>query len=127
MPATTLQSARTKKVLVIEDEGDMCLVLDLLLNSSTTEVDHVKSLGAAREYISSASPELIVLDNRLPDGFGIDFIRFIKEKLPNARIIMMSGIDLAAKDLALESGADSFLEKPFTKAQLMDSVNRLLN
>jgi two-component system OmpR family response regulator len=117
----------TKKILCIEDEGDMCLLLDLLLNGKETLVDHVKTLTAAREFLEKEQPELILLDNRLPDGFGVDFIGYIKTNYPGIKIIMITGVDVAAQDVALEVGADKFLSKPFTRMQLQESVSRLLN
>jgi DNA-binding response OmpR family regulator len=116
-----------KKILVIEDEGDMCLILDLLLNGKQTVVDHVKTIAEAREFLEKEQPSLVLLDNRLPDGFGLDLIGFIKSNYPDIKIIMISGVDLAAGDVALEIGADIFLAKPFTKAQLNESVGHLLN
>jgi len=123
MPTT--KTAR--KVLIIEDEGDMCLLLNILLEGKGMDVDHVKSIAQAEEYFLQEKPSLILLDNRLPDGFGLDYISTIKEKNPEAKVIMISGVDIAAKDVALENGADTFLEKPFTRAQLFDSVTGLLN
>jgi two-component system, OmpR family, response regulator len=67
------------------------------------------------------------LDNKLPDGLGIDFISYIKENYPSVKIIMISGYAPAAKDVALEKGADLFLEKPFTREQLYSSIKKLLN
>jgi DNA-binding response OmpR family regulator len=115
------------KILVVEDEGDMCLLLELLLDGKGMEVDHVRSLTAAREFLDKEQPSLIVLDNRLPDGLGIDFIAFLKTQYPAIKILMISGVDIAAKDAALETGADTFLAKPFTQAQLKSSVSSLLN
>ena len=114
------------KVLVIEDEGDMCLLLELLLDGKGMAVDHVRSLSDAREFLENEQPSLIVLDNRLPDGLGIDFIGFLKKEYPAIKILMISGVDVAAGDVALEIGADTFLPKPFTQSQLNSSVNTLL-
>jgi len=116
-----------KKILVIEDEGDMCLLLDILLKSRDVIVDHVKNLFDAHIFLKHEQPELILLDNRLPDGYGVDFISFIKSHYPSIKIIMISGIDAAAQDFALEVGADNFLNKPFTKQQLNESIDQLLN
>jgi len=121
------EKVKAKKILVIEDEGDMCLILDLLLNGKETMVDHVKTLAEAREFLEKEQPSLVLLDNRLPDGFGLDLIGFIKTNYPDIKIIMISGVDMAAGDVALEIGADIFLPKPFTKAQLNESVSHLLN
>ncbi|MBC7827432.1 MAG: response regulator [Chitinophagaceae bacterium] len=127
MPNTSLQNNRTKKVLIVEDEGDMCLLLNILLNGKEMELDHVKNLSAAEEYLQQEQPSVIILDNKLPDGFGIDFISFLKKKYPSVKIIMISGFDSSAKDVALENGADIFLEKPFTREQLYQSIRRLFN
>jgi two-component system, OmpR family, response regulator len=120
------KATTAKKILIIEDEGDMCLILDLILHGKDTTVDHVRTLAAAEAYLLAEQPALIVLDNRLPDGFGLDFIGFLKSTYPAARILMISGVDAAAADLAIESGADAFLSKPFSKAQLSDAVRQLL-
>ncbi len=126
MPATKLKRA-VKTVLVIEDEGDMCLLIDLILNSKEISINHVKTIHAAQEYLKTEQPTLILLDNRLPDGLGLDFISYIKKNYPAVKIIMISGVDAAAQDLALENGADNFLAKPFTKAQLHEKIKDLLN
>ena len=127
MPATKLQKTAPKKVLLVEDEADMCLLLNIMLTGDEMEVDHVKTLGEAREYLDASKPAVVILDNRLPDGFGIDFITSIKQSHPETRVIMISGTDGAAKDVALENGADAFLVKPFTKVQLYETVKSQLN
>ena len=121
-----LPNTKEKKVLIIEDEGDMCLLLNLILDGEDFELDHVQTLLAADEYLKKESPAIIILDNKLPDGFGIDFITYIKQKYPAIKIIMISGFDAAAKDVALENGADIYLEKPFTRAQIYQSIETLL-
>ncbi|MBD0277533.1 MAG: response regulator [Flavisolibacter sp.] len=127
MANTTVHKKKVKKVLVIEDEGDMCLLLNIMLTGKEMEVEHVKNLSAAEEYLKQEQPSVVLLDNKLPDGFGVDFISFIKKNYPSVKIIMISGFDNSAKDVALENGADLFLEKPFTKDQLYHSIKELLN
>jgi len=127
MSTTTMPASKTKKVLIIEDEGDMCLLLNIMLNGKEMELDHVKSLQTAEEYLQKEQPPVVILDNKLPDGFGIDFISTIKKNYPAIKIIMISGYDGSAKDVALENGADLFLEKPFTKDQLYNAIKSLMN
>ncbi|RFM32552.1 response regulator [Chitinophaga silvisoli] len=115
-----------RKVLIIDDEGDLCLLLNILLDGKDMEVEHVQSIAKAEEYLLQESPSLILLDNRLPDGFGIDFLSFVKKEHPATKVIMISGVDAAAQDVALENGADAFLRKPFTRSQLHQAVNELL-
>jgi len=127
MKETTLPETKAKKVLIVEDEGDMCLLLNILLNGEDMELDHVQTLLAADEYLQKQEPSVIILDNKLPDGFGIDFIIYLKKKYPSVKIIMISGFDASARDVALENGADVFLEKPFTRDQLYNSITSLVN
>lgn len=128
MGNTTAKSLKkTKKTLIIEDESDMCLLLNIMLTGDEVELDHVKNLSAAKEYLQKECPEVIILDNKLPDGFGVHFISFIKNNYPSVKIIMISGFDPSAEDVALYNGADVFLQKPFTKDQLYKSMMGLLN
>jgi two-component system OmpR family response regulator len=127
MSQTTVQKTDAKKILIIEDEGDMCLILNIMLTGKEMELDHVKNLAAAKEYLNNEQPSVIILDNKLPDGMGVDFISFVKQKHPDVKIVMISGYSDAAKDIALDNGADKFLEKPFTKESLYKSVKELLN
>lgn len=126
MKETTLQPTKAKKVLIVEDEGDMCLLLNILLNGKEMELDHVQNLVAADEYLQKEQPSVIILDNKLPDGYGVDFITYLKKKYPAIKIIMISGFDASARDVALENGADVFLEKPFTRDQLYQAIKGLL-
>jgi DNA-binding NtrC family response regulator len=91
------------------------------------ELDHVKSLAAAQTYLEGSQPDVVLLDNKLPDGFGVDFLSFIKKNYPSIKVVMISGYDASASDVALYNGADVFLEKPFTRDQLYESINNLIN
>jgi DNA-binding response OmpR family regulator len=121
------ETSPAKDILLIEDEGEMCLLLNLILDDKDLRIEHVKTLSAADAFLQKKQPSLILLDNRLPDGYGLDFIGYLKTNYPTIKIILISGVDKAAGDCALEAGADVFLPKPFTKATLMQSVHSLLN
>ncbi len=125
MANNPLQEKHLQKVLIVEDEGDMCLLLNIMLNGKV-DLDHVKSIQSAEDYLQKEKPALVILDNKLPDGFGIDYITYIKKNYPDVRIIMISGYDGSARDVAMENGADIFLEKPFTKSQLFDAITTML-
>ena len=126
MSNVTAPSQKTaKKVLVIEDEGEIGLLLNIILNENDFELDYVKDLSSADEYLQREQPSIIILDNKLPDGFGVDFISYIKKKYADIKIIMISGF-ASAKDVALANGADMFFEKPFSKDELNNSLNKLV-
>lgn len=114
-----------KTILVVEDQGEIGLLLDMILAEKNLELDYVNSLLAADEYLQQHNPPLIILDNKLPDGFGVDFISYVRKKYPGIKIIMISGFG-SAKDVALANGADMFFEKPFSMDEFSDAIDSLL-
>ena len=122
---TATKNKGAKKVLVVEDEGEMGLLLNMMLNEKKFELDYVNNLMSADEYLQKEEPSIIILDNKLPDGFGVDFISYIKKKYSAIKIIMISGF-ASARDVALANGADMFFEKPFSKDELNNSLNKLV-
>ncbi len=121
-PTSKPKTKLAKKLLVVEDEGQIGLVLNMILSERNFDLDYVSSLLSAQEYLEKNKPSVVILDNKLPDGFGVDFISYIKKKYPSIKIIMISGFS-TARDVALENGADMFLEKPFS----MDNVNEAID
>lgn len=122
---TMTKTKRAKKMLVVEDQGETCLLLDLVLSDRKFEMDYVNNLLDADEYLQKNKPSIILLDNKLPDGFGVDFISYVKQKYPKIKIIMISGFS-TARDVALENGADAFLDKPFSMENVNEAIDRVL-
>ena len=122
---TAPKNKSAKKVLVVEDEGEIGLLLNMILNEKNLELDYVKDLVSADEYLKKEEPSVIILDNKLPDGFGVDFISYIKKKYSDIKIIMISGF-ASARDVALANGADVFFEKPFSKKELYKSIDKFV-
>ncbi len=124
-PASKPKTKVAKKLLVVEDEGQIGLVLNMILSERNFDLDYVSSLLSAQEYLERNKPSLVILDNKLPDGFGVDFISYIKKKYPSIKIIMISGFS-TARDVALENGADMFLEKPFSMDEVNEAIDTVL-
>ena len=124
MTTLTKEPKTLRKVLIVEDEGDMCLLMNIILDDEDMQLEHVKNLTAAAAYLQHEKPDVVLLDNKLPDGFGVDFLKVVKKLSPQAKVIMITGFDPSAGDVALENGADMFLTKPFTKEQLKSAVGK---
>jgi DNA-binding response OmpR family regulator len=116
---------KPKQILIVEDEGDMCLLLNIILSQKGISLDHVKTITAANDFLQGNEPTIVILDNKLPDGYGIDYINTIKKTHPSTKVVMISALG-ASRDIALSNGADLFLEKPFTKEVLCKSVQELM-
>lgn len=113
------------RILAVDDDGQIGLVLDMILSESRFELDYVNSLLSADEYLKEHLPLAIILDNKLPDGYGVDFISYLKKKYPSLKIIMISGFS-SARDVAIENGADLFFEKPFSLEEFNTAINKLI-
>jgi len=114
------------KILIAEDEGDICFLLNLMLKKDNVEIEHVNTISQAKIFLKEEAPDVIILDNKLPDGHGSDYIREVKKNNPEVKVIMISGhSNHSDKEKALKHGADIFLGKPFTKEQMQTALSEL--
>jgi len=118
-----MELLKTVDILIVEDEGDVCLILNLMLKKDNIEIEHVNTLAKADEFLKDQKPRVIIMDNQLPDGLGVDHIKKIKSDYPAIKIIMITGNTAGAdKATALQNGADIFLAKPFSKEQIQAAL-----
>lgn len=126
MSNTVIQQQVPHRVLIVEDQGELGLLLNVILAERGFEIDYVNTILTASEYLQKTQPAVIILDNKLPDGYGVDFISYIKKNHPDCKIIMLTGYT-AIKDVALANGADRFFEKPFDLNAFTKAMDELLN
>lgn len=119
---------KTMNILIIEDEGDISLILNLMLKKDDIEIDHVTTLANAGTFLKKQKTDIVIMDNQLPDGLGMDYIATIKADYPGTKIIMITGnTNITDKETALQNGADVFLPKPFTKDQIIKALESIAN
>jgi len=70
------------KVLIVDDELDICYLLSGILKQRNFRHGFVKTLSDARTALRNERPSLLFLDNRLPDGLGLDFVPYVKKNYP---------------------------------------------
>lgn len=107
----------TKKVLIIDDELDICLLLKSQLTKNSLEVQYETSLKTGVMTSTYFRPDYLILDNNLPDGLGIEYIADFKKSHPQMKIILITAHG-NLNNLALIKGADVFLKKPFKAADI---------
>jgi len=107
------------KVLIIEDNHELAeTVLDFLKREAYV-CEHVDSFASAQDKIVSFPYDCIVLDIMLPDGNGLNLLRFIRENRKDTSVLIISAKNaLDDKVAGLESGADDYLTKPFHLPEL---------
>ncbi|MCM2254106.1 MAG: sigma-54 dependent transcriptional regulator [Vicinamibacteria bacterium] len=92
------------------------------------DVVEAPSLAEAERSLGERAPDLVLLDERLPDGSGLDLLPRLRTALPHVAIVVLTGhgsIELAVR--AIKEGADQFLTKPVDMEALLMLVARLLD
>jgi CheY-like chemotaxis protein len=119
----------TKRVVIIDDE----MVLGQLLQaafatlSGHIEVSVVPNAEEATKEIKKTDTQLVVADVKLPGISGIEFATQLKQKSPNIRIILVSGLkDPDLKEKALATGADAYFPKPVDMRNFLETSSKLL-
>lgn len=117
----------TGLVVIVDDDEGVCEGLTALLQAAGHSTRTYTTLGAFRAgLVSDAEPAVVLLDVRLPDGSGIDFLPELLTLAPRGAVIVMTGHgDISLAVAAMKAGARDFLEKPFDPQELLASVERI--
>ena len=118
---------RNHSILVIEDDPAVAEALLEGLGNEGFDVHWESTGGSGVAYARDSSPQLVVLDVRLPDGSGFDFCRQMRQLGLRQPILMLTvQSDEVDKVLGLEMGADDYLTKPYRLRELIARVRSLL-
>ena len=113
-------------VLIVDDDKQARENISEYLKLSGYEIFEADSITEAKENISKNDPDIIVLDEQLPDGYGLDLLNVLS-KMPNRiPVIMITGygnIEMAVE--AMKIGAHDFLTKPIKNLESLErSIKR---
>lgn len=121
--------AKTRNILVIDDEQSIADTLALILSTRNHAIKVAYSAEAGIEIISKWAPDLAIVDVMLPLMNGIDFSIVLKENYPNCHILLFSGQPDTSSllEAALKKGHSfDILAKPLHPTFILDAVENLL-
>ena len=115
-------------ILIIDDDTVLCALLETMLYTQKVQVSSAHSIAAADHCISTGPlPDVVFLDQMLPDGSGIEYINRLKQLSKKIKVIMMTGDDdPALSRQALSQGCTGFLEKPFSYLKVSELLSKAL-
>jgi DNA-binding response OmpR family regulator len=121
----------SKRVLVVDDEPEILMMLERLLRKQGFAVVTADNGRAALRIVKEQTPDLIVLDEMLPEVHGFGIARRIKgsERYKHIPIIMVSAVYRGwryAEDLRESCGVEHYIEKPFKIADVVRAVEDAL-
>ena len=125
-PDAKRSSPRKLSALVVDDEAPIRRFLRSALVAEGFDVEEAGTVADARKFASATRFDLAVLDLGLPDGDGISLIEPVKAAGAPAVIVLSALDDEPRKVMALDSGADDFVSKPFGVAEFMARVRAAL-
>jgi CheY-like chemotaxis protein len=118
------------RVLVADDDPEICTLIKTILARGPYDVTLCEDAESALVHIQRDDPyDILISDFMMPGISGIELITQVRQHRPTSHmpIVMISGHNNYAMDeRAKEAGANAFLNKPFTLAQLRSTVHQLL-
>lgn len=118
------------KILIVEDEDALAILLRYNLNAEGYEVEHIARGDEADERLrDGASPDLLLLDWMMPGLSGIEICRRLRTREHTARlpVIMLTARGEESERIrGLSTGADDYIVKPFSVPELLARIKALL-
>ncbi len=118
------------RVMVVDDEPDIRMVLSKMLRKRGYEVELCESAEEALELLSTGKlPDVIIMDLMMPGMSGIEACRTIKsdDRLSGIPVIILTVMsEPEAKQESREAGADAHVDKPINMAKLFSTIEKLL-
>lgn len=116
-----------RHIVIADDEELLCVIVADLLRDAGYRVTTVSDGSEVLPVLEREQTDLVLLDLMMPTMNGIETLTQIKKKLPETRVIMISGF--GTDDYILQSeqlGSDGFINKPFGVETLMRHIKSVL-
>ncbi len=114
-------------VLVVDDERLFRVLAEEALASEGFDVRTAQSLAKARAELERSAADVVILDRRLPDGDGIDFLKELREADQSMLVIIVTAYgDVDNAVAALKAGAVDYLAKPVQLTDLVVKLRKVL-
>lgn len=109
-----------KSILIVDDEEDVCLLLKRSLRRDFQTIATAYLIHEGLQAAERLKPDILFLDNNLPDGLGLEFIARFKAIKPEMYIVLFSALDLQVE--ARVAGANAFLGKPLDLGRIRSLI-----
>ncbi|MFA5117489.1 MAG: response regulator [Candidatus Omnitrophota bacterium] len=118
-----------KKILIVDDNKDIVRLISSRLKANNYDVISAFDTLMVMQLVLKEKPDLIILDNWLPNGTGLNLIGKLKKTPKTAAIpivLITAQAGTTIRDLALEQGAVDFIAKPFDAGDMLKKIKKAL-
>ena len=127
MSSETRNKSKVSRVLLVDDEPDILELLELTLVRMGLEVRRASNVSEARRQLDNEDIDLCLTDMRMPDGEGLELVRYIAERNLDVPVAVITAHGNAENAVAaLKAGAFDYLSKPVALDQLRALVKSAL-
>ncbi len=121
----TVSQESSPCVLVVDDDEAVRDALESTLEEAGYRPLSAASLASAREILATQRPDVVLLDVRMGDGSGLDFLAEVRGTWPDLPVIMATAYGDAERTItAMKGGAFDYVTKPFDRKALLATVER---
>ena len=113
-------------ILLVEDESNIRNLVATMLDTAGYQTISAGSCADAKILYASYLPDLIILDLGLPDLDGMNLLNFVRKNSLTPIIVLSARTNETDKILALDSGANDYVTKPFSSGELLARVRAIL-
>ena len=118
-----LEIGEDKSILLLDDDEPFLRRLAKAMEKRGFAVETAGSVTAGRAIATARPPAYAVVDLRLEDGSGLDVVEVLREKRPDARVVVLTGYGaIATAVAAVKIGAVDYLSKPADAADIVDAL-----
>ena len=112
--------------MIIDDEKDLCELVRLILEDKNYRVESAFSLKEGKKKWINDEPPIVLLDQNLPDGSGLDLIEKDPSLLSTSKVIMITADTMPATTKRAEAAQiDYFIQKPFSLKLIRELVEEI--
>ncbi len=116
------------RILVVDDEDALRTVLSGELASEGYDVQTAGDGDDAIQSLQKQNYDLLLLDIKMPRMNGFEVLKFVKEKYPKTKVVMLTGFaDLKNAIESKKLGAEDFVSKPYDLVDLLTTIERVLS
>ncbi|HOZ45509.1 MAG TPA: sigma-54 dependent transcriptional regulator [Candidatus Hydrogenedentes bacterium] len=117
-----------ERVLIVDDSAPTIEVLQRNLAAEGYQVFAASGVAEAVELLEATPVDLVITDLKMPRVGGMDLVRHVRENFRDTEVMMITGYpSIEGAVQAIKTGAEEYLAKPFTDAELSEAVGRALD
>lgn len=114
------------KILLVEDDANIRSVMAAMLETADYQVILADTCSLGKMLYTSHQPDVVILDLGLPDMDGMHFLSFVRQDSLTPIIVLSARSDDRDKVIALDAGANDYVTKPFSSAELLARIRMVL-